>query len=356
LSWEFGLGIFDKRSRDFLSASLDTSAYAAPDGIAGLFTPSSLPLSIFHDVDSSAFPVSVSEAMSVPAVSRAIGLYSGVCSRFPLTATNNAEWLNWTQGAVTPKLRLATTVQDLIFHNAAVWGVSRDEAGYVNYAERIHPSRWGVNSDGRITVDGKVAADKDVIYIPSLLPDGFLSAGRASVRHYVNLSKTINNRSAQPAPAIVVGETADTGATGEEIDELISRLTETLESGRGGIVFRPHNLEISSFGASDSANQMMIDAREAVRKDLANHLHVHAALLDGVNSGASDVYSNAIQSKNEALEFSFKLFTEPIADRLSQDDVTPSGVKVAFDYSSFESVADAKGNVATPTAQETENV
>lgn len=114
----------------------------------------------------------------------------------------------------------------------------------------------------------------------------------------------------------------------------------------GGVVFQPHGLEVKDFGGSDTASQMLIAARMAVRTDLANHLNISSAMVDGT-TGNSDIYSNALQSKSELLELSLKLFTEPIANRLSQSDVVPEGVTVSFDYSSFEVTADAKGNIGT---------
>jgi hypothetical protein len=71
-------------------------------------------------------------------------------------------------------------------------------------------------------------------------------------------------------------------------------------------------------------------------------------MVDGT-TGNSDIYSNALQSKSELLELSLKLYTEPIANRLSMPDVVPPGVTVAFDYSSFEVTADTKGNLGSAT-------
>jgi phage portal protein BeeE len=96
---------------------------------------------------------------------------------------------------------------------------------------------------------------------------------------------------------------------------------------------------------------MLIQARMAVRTDIANFLGINSAMLDG-STGSNDVYSNALQSKSELLELSIKTFTEPIASRLSQNDVTAPGTKVIFDYSSYEVIEDARGNIGTATPQE----
>ena len=324
-------------------------AYANTNQVSGLFTPSTLAMAVFPDVDTSYFPVSVEEAMSVPAVFRGVQLYSSTGSRLPLVGP---EWLARSEGAITPALRLATTIQDLILIGACVWQVKRT-AGVITDAFRVHPSRWNTTTDGHIAIDGYVMPDTQVLYFSSLMPTGFLTAGRDSVRHYTSISKTINNRSAVPEPVVLVTETSDTQALPEEIDDLKEGLTRSLTEDRGGLVYVPYGLEVTSFGGSDSANSMMIEARQAVRTDLANFLGISAAMLDGNISGASDIYINALQSKNEFAEFGLKTWTEPIVDRLSQPDACDSTIK--FDYSEFDSLQDAAGNTGSPRPSNTLN-
>ncbi|RNL52739.1 phage portal protein [Arthrobacter oryzae] len=340
------MGIFDKRKSLFDFAT--QTAYSTEPLIQSPWSANTLQTVLFPNTSNSSLPVSVDEAMAIPAVSAAIGIYSGVCSRFPLTASNNAAWLTTTQGAVTPQLRIAALVQDMIFHNAAVLFVTRDDAGYVNDAVRVHPNRWSIGKDDSILIDGKPFDQNSLIFISGLKPQGFLESARTSVRHAAALERTILNRSVNPAPITVIAETSDNGVTGDEIDEMMSSYQAARQSDNGGLVFQPWGLEVKDYGSSDSASQMLIAARMAVRTDLANALNISSAMVDGA-TGNSDIYSNALQSKSELLELSLKLFTEPIANRLSQSDVVPEGVTVSFDYSSFEVTADAKGNLGTAT-------
>ena len=183
-----------------------------------------------------------------------------------------------------------------------------------------------------------------VVYIPSLMPLGFLDVARDSIRQYRNITQTINNRSAAPEPVVILKETQESGSQPDEIDDALDSLTNALSSKRGGIVFQPYGLEISGFGATDSANALMVEAKESLRKDIANHLGITVGLLDGTN-GDSNTYNNAVDERNELLELSLKTWTDPIADRLSQNDCTPEGVKVSVDYSSF------KTNVSTSNTE-----
>lgn len=336
------MGIFTKSAKltDFASGS----AYATEPLIQSPWHHSTLNSLIFPNYSNSLTPVSIDEAMAIPAVSAAIGIYSGLCSRFPL---NGADWLSTTApGPVTPQLRLAATVQDLIFGNASVWFVTRDEAGYVNDAVRVHPNRWSLDANDNILIDAKPFDQNSLIYFAGLKPQGFLASARTSVRHAAALESTILNRAHTPEPVSLIAETIDSAASADEVDDLLESFRTARQSDNGGIVYVPFGHEVKPYGNTDSASQMLIQARMAVRTDLANHLNLSSAMVDGL-VGNSDVYSNALQSKSELLELSLKLFTEPIANRLSQDDVTPSGVTVSFDYSSYEVSEDAKGNIGT---------
>lgn len=315
-------------------------------GYSGIYSQSTLPLSIFPDFDHTDFPVGDREALSVPAVYRAVALYSSVISRLPL---RGAPFLTrHDNGAITPGLTLATLVQDLMLHGRAVLSVTRTPDGEIDNAIRVHPSRWSITPDQHIAIDGKVQPDNAVVFFSGLMPYGILDAARHSIRQYTSMCNTINNRTAAPQPATLVRETEASEATPEEIDEAIDNLTETLRNRRGGIVYVPKGVEVEPFGISESSNSLMIEARQAVRTDLANFLTISAALLDGTQTGAGDVYTNALQSKSELLEFSIKTYSEVITDRLSQDDCTPAGNRVSFDYSEWDTVLDAAGNIGAP--------
>lgn len=328
------------------------TGYTQTTNITGLFSPSTLALAVFPDVDTSTFPVDVSTALTVPAVQRGLQIFSSVGSRLPLLATNNGTtvdlpWLNTSEGAITPQKRMAGVIQSLIFYNQALLAVDRDDAGYVTNFGHVPNHLWSLDSSGNIVVDGKkVPADK-YVFIPSLMPAGFLEVARDSIRQYRNITQTINNRTAAPEPVVIVKETSDLKPTVEEVDDMIAQLTDSLQNKRGGIVYQPHGLEISGFGSTDSANALMLEAREALRKDISNFLGLSAALLDG-SGGDSQIYQNAVDERNELLELSLKTWTEPLADRLSQDDCTPPGIKISVDYSSFRTEVSGKGNTESP--------
>ncbi|MDO5876492.1 phage portal protein [Paenarthrobacter ureafaciens] len=336
-----------------LSSALELAGYNVSTGfpqttqVTGVFSPSTLALAVFPDVDTSQFPVDAGTAMTIPAVRRGVQIISSVGSRLPLT-TNGADlpWLNASVGAITPAKRTSSLIQDLIFYNDTLVEVERDSAGYVTSYQHVLHHLWSLDAKGNILVNGKTVPANQYVYIPGLMPlGGFLQDGRDSVRQYRNITQTINNRTAVPEPVVLTKETQPINATPEEIDEMREHLHAAMTS-RGGNVHVPFGLDVAGFGASDSVNSLMVEAKEGLRKDLANFLGITVGLLDG-STGDSNTYNNAVDERNELLELTIKSFTEPIADRLSQDDVTPPGVKVSVDYSTFKTNV-SKANTESP--------
>jgi hypothetical protein len=346
------LGIFSRAQK--IADYSPATGYASTPQITGLFSPSTLAQAIFPDVDTSLFPVDRASALTVPAVVRGIQIYSSLGSRLPLLATDangpvDLPWLTTTEGVYTPQKRQASVIQDLILDNHSLLQVDRDSDGFVTAASHLPVGMWSIDTDGFICIENKRVNQSSVLYIPSLMPAGFLETARDSIRQYRNITSTINNRTAAPEPVVIVKETQILEASTEEVDAMLEQLTDSLQNKRGGIVYQPYGLEIAGFGATDSANSLMVEAKESLRKDLANFLGITVGLLDGTN-GDSNTYNNAVDERNELLELSLKTWTEAIADRLSQDDVTPPGVKVSVDYSSFRTEV-SKGNSETPITE-----
>lgn len=352
--------------RDVLYAAASSVVPANAPAGPGLSLPhgilsNTLPLAavVFPDLDASEWPVTAGQALTVPAVKRAVSLYSTLSSRFFLDSDDNSTpWLNESSGAVTPQVRIAWTIQDLIFYNCSLWSVERDAFGTITAAEHVSRDRWSQDTNGAVLIDQKPFNQRNLIYFVGLLPgSGFLEDGRQSVRQYLSIAQTINNRAAMPSPVTLVKETQDTAADADEVSEAMDQLKDSLTSKRGGMVFVPHGIDIEGYGAGDNANEMQIAARNAIRLDLANHLSINASLLEGSADGSSDSYTNTLMVQNELLELSVKGFTEAIATRLSANDVTPEGTKVLFDYSTFDTAPNdstSKGTVPAETIEVTE--
>lgn len=296
-------------------------------------------------VDPTAGPVSVTDALAVPPVARALALYSSVAATFPLVteAANPPAWLTTTSGPLTPGHRTASTLQDLIFQGKSLWSMERTDAGegYVHVPFDL----WKVNEAGDVCdTDGKV--QEDVIYFPSLLPAGFLSFGRASVHHYHGIMRAILDRSNNPTPITELKITDQGGITPEELKAAQDSYAQARRAKNGAITFTPAGIDLHLHDVPADAAAMLTEARNAVRLDMANFLNINAAMLDG-NSGTSDNYSNTLQNSNEFLTLSLSTWLTPIEDRLSQADVI--GAPVRFDTARFDAYANtsAAGNTGT---------
>lgn len=297
----------------------------------------------------SATGVTISQALSIPPVTRAIMIYAAVLAGQPLTAkldgaAHDLPWLTHTDGALTPAIRNVQMMQDLFFAGHTCLEVKRDAAGYVTDAIRLPLDRWSLDSEGYVLRDGLMAQQDNFVYIPGLLPMGFLTYAAATIRSYEAMVRTVESRSANPVPMIAIHIEEDCTLTDDEIDEVITNWSNARKSKNGAVAVVPKGIRIEVLGMGADDGVMLTAGRNAARLDVANFVNAPAALLDG-NNGTSGTYENTLQNQNEFSALSLPLFTLPIALRLSQDDVTPPGVSVSFDSTDFDAMpAAAKGN------------
>lgn len=302
----------------------------------------------------------MASAMHVPAVSRGVALYSVVAAGSPWALadgskpTQDLEWLNRTWGPVTAGKRRAQLVQDLFFHNESMLRVARDKSsGKIVDALALPYAKWRYEDSGQVAYqgpDGWFIADRqeDFIWIPGLLPLSFLDFAAESIAQYQGICKTISQRASSPIPVVELHITEDYQGTQEELIAVQAEWNKARMAEGGAVGITPRGVTLNvHLGGEDAA--MLIGARNAIRVDFANFVNLNASMLDGA-SGTTDTYSNTLQDANEFLRLSQGLFTLPIAQRLSQDDVT--GQDLSWDFSQFD-MTPAAGNTgsATPALQ-----
>lgn len=327
--------------------------------MASLFsTGSGLAPAIVRDLGiDTEMPATVAEALSVPAISRGIALYTTVIATFPFKAEQDGNpvdapaWLNHTADAITPGQRTAALMCELIFHRDAVLWVERDAQKNITGALLLPREMWQLDPFGRINFAGQAVADQSqFIYFQSLMPLGLLDAAGETIRHYMDLRNTIRARSRNPIPMIELHVTEEFEGTGKELEQAQKDWSDARRAENGAVAFTPKGVQLITHTGSGNDSELMIEARNAVRIDAANFLNINAAMLDG-NNGTSDTYSNTLQNANEFLTLSLRQWLLPIEQRLSQDDVTPAGMTVRFDTSAFDSLTaqPAQGNTGTAT-------
>jgi hypothetical protein len=299
----------------------------------------------------------VALAHHVPAVARATAMYSVVAAGSPLRPAEGGQlpaelaWLNKTWGPVTAGKRRAQLVQDMFFHNESMLRVAREGTKIVD-AIALRRERWRHTATGVVEyldADGswfEASRQEDCIWIPGLLPLSFLDFAAESIAQYQGICQTISQRASSPIPLVELHITEDYQGTREELLATQAEWNKARMAEGGAVGVTPRGVQlIVHLGGEDAA--MLIGARNAIRVDFANFVNLNASLLDGA-SGASDTYSNTLQDANEFLRLSQGLFTMPISQRLSQDDITPEGLELDWDFSKFD-MTPAAGNTGTAT-------
>lgn len=287
-------------------------------------------------------PVSRAEAMKVPAIAKGRALICGTLARHPLVKLTRDErlesepWMYRTSDGISPAQRMLWTLDDLIFSGVSLWAVERGTRGQVTDAQRLPPDWWEITPDLEIRVNGQ-GVRRDSVILFEGPQDGLLEIAGDDIRAARAMMRAWSSRVTSPVPLVELHNT-DTNAelTGEEIDDLIESWEAARKSG-GATGYTPAQIETKVHGQSQV--ELFVEGRNASRLDFANFLNVPASLLEGSMSTASLTYSTQEGRRNELLDYSLNYWRTPVEARLSQDDATPRGSRVAFDLSDLLSPA-----------------
>lgn len=295
-------------------------------------------------------PLTRADAIAIPSVSKARNLLVTVVQGFPLRAisvdpstkaetdvTDRNAWLYRTNTPVGPAERMAWTVDDLIFEGCALWTVNRgaasgnDSRRPILDAERVDPSRWGIEDRGQglvVVVDDVPIAEQNYILINSPF-EGLLNIGTRTLKGARAIEESWVGRAQNPVPMTELHVTDDTGPEQEELQELVDSWAAARTKPTGAIGATPANVELRVHGAIDA--DFMLEARNSIRTDIGSFLNIRAAMLDGTIGVDSLTYSTKEGERNSFYEFDLPFWTQAIEDRLSLDDVVPRGTRIRFD-------------------------
>lgn len=299
-----------------------------------------------------ALPVTRAEAVTVPAVQAARKLIVSRLAGLPLVALNadgplavQPSFLYRTDGMVTPWHRNAWTLDDLLFTGFSLWQVQRGTEGDVLAAWRVPVEWWAIDPDNRITVLGEAVPAGSVILFAG--PDeGLVTYAARTIRAARNVETAWAGRVRSPVPIVDLHRTTDDDLSEEEVRAMVDDFVTSRLDPNGAVTSTPASVELKAFG--DNANSYLVEARNAVRLDVANHVGVPAEALDGSLSTASLTYTTQEGTRTELAD-ALRLWADPFTARLSQDDVVPRGTRVRFD------VSDLATPVPVPTGTPTED-
>lgn len=300
--------------------------------------------------------ISREQAMTVPALARARGLICTTIARLPLVSVGDddnddgrtPDFITAADGVLSPFHRMLWTIDDLFFYGWSLWAVDRDERDRVIAAERVEYSRWSMDADGMISIDGMPANEDHVILIPGT-NDGILTGGAPTLTQAMRLGSAAARAAENPSAQVELHQTNDAPMTEDQIDRLVARWASARRGENGGVAYTSNAVEVKEHGASKE--HLLIEGRNAVAVDIARLAGIPATMLDATLSGSSLSYQNTAARMAELVTFGLAPLMAAVAARLSQNDVTRAGVRLQFDVDQtfadltnlFQSTADLGG-------------
>lgn len=294
-------------------------------------------------------PVSRAEAMRVPAIVKGRALIVGTLSRQPLAKFTRGErvdsdsWMYRSSSPVPPSTRMLWTLDDLIFYGSSLWAVERGTRGQLTDAARVPHEWWEIDDDLQLLVNGKPVDADDVVLIEGP-QDGLLEMASDDIRAARAMTRAWASRVDAPVPLTELHATdPNNEPTPDEVDDLVDAWEESRR--KGGTAYTPAAIELRTHGSTPT--DLFIEGRNGSRLDFGNFLGLPASLLEGSSSTASLTYSTQEGKRNELVDYSLSFWANPIEARLSMDDVTPRGTRIAFDLEWLSTpVQPAQGPVA----------
>lgn len=310
--------------------------------------PSHLERVVYEDVFGTDAPLNTrGAAMRIPAVARARNLLVSTIARFPLVAFRGVDerlegeaappWLSRTDRSTSPQLRLAWTVDDLVFYGWSCWQrTNRGDTGFPLTYDRVPFEAWEINDDNRVEINGVEVDDDEVTLIPGL-HEGVLAFGYDALSDARVLYRNVRQRLTNPVPGLELHQTGGAPLTNAEIDTLIARWAAARAGQNGGVAYTSEAIETKELGAG--GEQLLIEARNAASLDLARVVGVAASRIDATAPKSTLNYETTQGRNLEFTDFDLALYMTPITARLSLDDVVPRGQRIAFDSAAFTAPA-----------------
>lgn len=295
---------------------------------------------MWADLLGSKAPVNREMAMSIPAVAGGRNLICNL-ARNPLRAYRGADevstpaWAYRTNGQTAPYHRMAWTLDDLVFSGWSLWAVERGTENQITDAVRVPREWWNFDPDSfEIFVQGATVTPESVVLIPGP-HEGLLEMAESSIRGAINMEQSWARRVRSPVPSIELKQTENEELNDDEIKDLVQDYANMMEAG-GGVGFTPYGIDLNTHG--ETTTDLYVQGRNAIAIDFGRFLSVPAVMLDAALAAASLQYSTSQDGRNQFVDQTARFWLEPIAARLSLDDVCPRGQRVAFDLSDMTAI------------------
>ena len=288
------------------------------------------------------------QAMRIPAVNRARRTICNSIARMPLRAyrgdallgkAERPNWLDRTDGPVSPYHRMLWTVDDLFFYGVSAWAVQRgapaapNTLGPVLSADRIPFHQWRIDADtGQFVYTGRNGTEypaslDEVIVIPGT-DDGLLVDGLTAIAHARDLLAASSKAASTPAAYIDLHQTNDYAGTQDELLELRDMWIKTRRGEGSGVAVTSAGVEVNELGSFDT--HLLVEGRNAAALDVARAAGIPGSIIDA-SSAEGLTYVNAQAKQQDLIDFGLTAYMAPISARLGLDDMSPRGTRIAFD-------------------------
>lgn len=282
-------------------------------------------------------------AMSVPAVKRARGIICTTIARMPLRAYAGGslygvqpQWIDRTDGPVSPYHRMVWTIDDLLFYGWSLWAVGRDDFGDVVAADRVPFDSWSIDSDDGtikyLSPDGaETPVDpRTVVLIPGS-DEGLLTANAQAIRHAADLLNAASKAAENPSAYLELHQTNEVPITETDARDMIAKWAAARRGENGGVAFTSAGVEAREHGAY--SEHLLVEGRNASALDVARAMSLPGNALDATVSKSSLNYENQESKAADLIDYGLATFMSPVTARLGMDDMVPAGVSVRFDLS-----------------------
>lgn len=291
---------------------------------------------VWNDIYGTDEPIAVTraQAMKVPAIVKGRALIAGTLSRHPLAKYRydrrvaSDPWMVKKAGDISAQQRMLWTLDDILFGGCSLWAIERDTRGQVAEAYRVPPEWWSVDEDLQIFILDKHASPEEVCYFEGP-QEGLTVIAQETIRGALAIESAWRDRVSHPVPLVDLHSTdMNMDLTQAEADELVSNWEKARAN--GGTAYTPSSIQLN-VPSADTAPDLFIEGRNAVRLDIANFLNLPAQLLDGTTATASLTYTTQEGTRSQLVDFSLAYWATTIEQRLSLDDMTAAGSSIQFD-------------------------
>lgn len=302
-------------------------------------------------------PVSLTResALRIPAVKRSHDIVCSILARTPwrqysdkTEVTEQPGWLVTSRSGVGPRALRWGVASDLFMNGWAAIGFQLDGERIVD-ALHLPFGWWEVTADGKVQVTDQKAGLVPERYTHRIvaIPLGYGSSGmlvdaRTSMHGARAIEAAYVDRVENPIAAtdIELSKEYWNAWSKEEREAFRKAYIKNRQSKNGSVSLRPEYAKPNYSGVVET--NLFESARNGVRLDIANHAGIPASLLEGSRQGGgTDIKYSGVNNgadRNELWDFGLDKYASAIEDRLSLDDVCPSGESIRVDASRYLSV------------------